>query len=77
MKIQMVIYLWIASKAIIDYIENIIFKTTTPVEDVAEIVVEAVQEVGGYFPAPQNFLKELPFICDENGILLIVELVQI
>jgi 4-aminobutyrate aminotransferase-like enzyme len=71
----MVIYLWIASKATIDYIENIIFGITTSAKDVAEIVVQVVQGEGGYFPAPQNFLKELPCICDENGILLIVELV--
>jgi len=62
-----------ASKATIDYIENIIFKTTTPAEDVAGIVVEPVQGEGGYFPAPQSFLKELRRICDENGILLIVD----
>lgn len=62
-----------ASKATIDYIENIIFKTTTPAEDVAGIVVEALQGEGGYFPAPQNFLKELRRICNENGILLIVD----
>jgi 4-aminobutyrate aminotransferase len=62
-----------ASKATIDYIENIIFKTTTPAEDVAGIVVEALQGEGGYFPAPQHFLKELRRICNENGILLIVD----
>ena len=62
-----------ASRATIDYIENIIFKTTTPAEDVAGIVVEALQGEGGYFPAPDHFLKELRRICDENGILLIVD----
>ena len=62
-----------ASKATIDYIENFIFKFTTPAEDVAGIVVEALQGEGGYFPAPQSFLKELRRICNENGILLIVD----
>ncbi|CAF1223641.1 unnamed protein product [Didymodactylos carnosus] len=62
-----------ASKATINWIENIVFKTTTPAEDVAGIVVEAVQGEGGYIPAPKNFLKELRRICNENGILLIVD----
>lgn len=62
-----------ASKATIHWIENILFKTTTPAEDLAGIVVEAVQGEGGYFPAPANFLKELRRICDEHGILLIVD----
>jgi len=43
------------------------------VEDVAGIVVEVVQGEGGYFPPPQHFLKELRCICDENGILLVVD----
>ena len=40
------------------------------------IVVEAVQGEGGYVPAPKNFLKGLRRICDEHGILLIVDEVQ-
>lgn len=62
-----------ASKATINWIENVLFKTTTPAEDVAGIVVEAIQGEGGYFPSPPNFLKELRRICDEHGILLIVD----
>ncbi len=65
-----------ASKATIDWIENTLFKTTTPPEEVAAIVVEAVQGEGGYVPAPQNFLKELRRICDENGIMLVIDEVQ-
>lgn len=65
-----------ASKATINWIENTIFKTTTPPEEVAGIVVEAVQGEGGYVPAPPDFLKELRRICDENGIMLIVDEVQ-
>ncbi len=62
-----------AATAVINYIENFVFKTTTPAEDVAGIVVEAIQGEGGYFPSPPNFLKELRRICNENGILLIVD----
>ena len=59
-----------------NWIENRLFKTTTPPEEVAAIVVEAVQGEGGYVPAPEGFLKGLRRICDEHGILLIVDEVQ-
>jgi 4-aminobutyrate aminotransferase len=65
-----------ASKATIDWIENRLFQTTTPPEEVAGIVVEAVQGEGGYVPAPKGFLKELRRICDEHEIMLIVDEVQ-
>ena len=42
----------------------------------AAIVVEAVQGEGGYVPAPKDFLRGLRRICDEHGILLIVDEVQ-
>ena len=60
----------------VNWIENRLFKTTTPPQEVAAIVVEPVQGEGGYVPAPAGFLKELRRICDENGILLIVDEVQ-
>jgi 4-aminobutyrate aminotransferase len=53
-----------------------LFKTTTPPQEVAAIIVEAVQGEGGYVPAPKNFLQGLRRICDEHGILLIVDEVQ-
>lgn len=65
-----------ASRATIEWIENTLFKTTTPPEEVAAIVVEAVQGEGGYIPAPGGFLKELRRICDEHGIMLVVDEVQ-
>jgi 4-aminobutyrate aminotransferase len=60
----------------INWIENRLFKTTTPPEEVAAIVVEPVQGEGGYVPSPAGFLKELRRICDEHGILLIADEVQ-
>jgi 4-aminobutyrate aminotransferase len=65
-----------ASQATINWIENTLFKTTTPPEEVAGIVVEVVQGEGGYVPAPKKFIKELRRICDEHGIVLIVDEVQ-
>ncbi len=60
----------------VNWIENRLFKTTTPPTEVAAIVVEPVQGEGGYVPAPSGFLKEVRRICDEHGILLIVDEVQ-
>src|SRR5215216_3967246 len=64
------------SRACLDWIEKRLFLTTTPPEEVAAIVVEAVQGEGGYVPAPKEFLHGLRRICDEHGILLIVDEVQ-
>jgi 4-aminobutyrate aminotransferase len=64
------------SRDVINWIENRLFKTTTPPEEVAGIVLEVVQGEGGYVPAPKPFVKELRRICDENGIMLIIDEVQ-
>src|SRR5438876_285886 len=65
-----------AAEGALNWIENLLFKTTTPPTEVAAIVVEPVQGEGGYIPAPQGFLKGLRRICDEHGILLVVDEVQ-
>lgn len=65
-----------AGQGALTWIENRLFKTTTPPDEVAAIIVEAVQGEGGYVPAPENFLSGLRRICDEHGILLIVDEVQ-
>src|SRR5215211_812955 len=65
-----------AGQGALNWIEERLFKTTTPPEEVAAIVVEAVQGEGGYVPAPEGFLKGLRRICDQHGILLIVDEVQ-
>jgi 4-aminobutyrate aminotransferase len=64
------------TRACLDWIENRLFKTTTPPEEVAAIIVEVVQGEGGYVPAPREFLQGLRRICDEHGIMLIVDEVQ-
>ncbi|NJM53934.1 MAG: acetyl ornithine aminotransferase family protein [Blastocatellia bacterium] len=60
----------------VDWIENRLFNTTTPPEEVAAIVVEAVQGEGGYVPAPKEVLQAIRRICDEHGIVMIVDEVQ-
>ncbi len=58
------------------YIEEKLFKTILPPEEVAAIFIEPIQGEGGYVPAPANFLRELRAICDRHGILLVVDEVQ-
>jgi 4-aminobutyrate aminotransferase len=58
------------------YIEEKLFKTVLPPEEVAAIFVEAIQGEGGYVVAPTVFMQELRRICDEHGILLVVDEVQ-
>jgi 4-aminobutyrate aminotransferase len=65
-----------ASRASLEWIEERLFKTTLPPEECAGIVVECVQGEGGYVPAPKEFLQGLRRICDEHGIMLIVDEVQ-
>lgn len=65
-----------AGQGALYWIEERLFKTTTPPEEVAAIIVEAVQGEGGYVPAPKHFLLGLRRICDEHGILLVVDEVQ-
>ncbi|MEX0630640.1 MAG: aminotransferase class III-fold pyridoxal phosphate-dependent enzyme [Chloroflexota bacterium] len=45
-------------------------------EDVAAIVFEPIQGEGGYFPAPEAFIRGLREICDEHGIILIADEIQ-
>jgi 4-aminobutyrate aminotransferase len=58
------------------FIEDKLFKTTLPPEEVAAIFVEPVQGEGGYVIAPTNFMEELRRICDRHGILLVADEVQ-
>ena len=64
------------TRDVVNWIEKRLFQTTTPAEEVAGIVLEVVQGEGGYIPAPTAFVKELRRICDENGIMLIIDEVQ-
>lgn len=60
----------------ISWIEDRLFNTTTPPEEVAGIVLEVVQGEGGYVPAPAEVVKAIRQICDKHGIMLIVDEVQ-
>jgi len=58
------------------YIEEKLFKTILPPEEVAAIFIEPVQGEGGYVIAPTPFMQELRRICDKHGILLVADEVQ-
>jgi 4-aminobutyrate aminotransferase/(S)-3-amino-2-methylpropionate transaminase len=52
------------------------FVTQVAAETVAALVVEPVQGEGGFIPAPREFMQGLRRICDEHGIVLVVDEVQ-
>ncbi|OQY36730.1 MAG: aspartate aminotransferase family protein [Anaerolineaceae bacterium 4572_5.2] len=62
--------------AVVDYIENIVFKSNVPPNEVAAIVVEPIQGEGGYLVPPASFFPRLRELCDKHGIMLIVDEVQ-
>jgi 4-aminobutyrate aminotransferase / (S)-3-amino-2-methylpropionate transaminase / 5-aminovalerate transaminase len=50
--------------------------TYVAAESVAAIVIEPVQGEGGFVVAPPEFLEGVRRICDDNGIVLVVDEVQ-
>ncbi len=50
--------------------------THVAAENVAAIVIEPVQGEGGFVVAPPEFLEGVRRICDDNGIVLVVDEVQ-
>ena len=63
-------------KAVLDYIENVLFQSNVPPAEVAAIIVEPIQGEGGYLVPPDSFLPGLRALCDRHGILLIFDEVQ-
>ena len=64
-----------ATEACLAHLDELLATTVAP-SQVAAILIEPVQGEGGYYPAPPRFLRSLRSICDEHGILLIVDEVQ-
>jgi 4-aminobutyrate aminotransferase len=58
------------------FIEDELFRTILPAEEVAGIVVEPIQGEGGYLIPPRAFHQELRRLADRHGILLIFDEVQ-
>lgn len=60
----------------VQVLEEQLFKTILPAEEVAAIVVEPVQGEGGYVVPPRKFFDELTAVVRRHGILLIADEVQ-
>ncbi len=60
----------------LDYLEQKLFNTILPPQEVAAIFVEAIQGEGGYIVPENGFLERIRGICDRYGILMIVDEVQ-
>jgi 4-aminobutyrate aminotransferase / (S)-3-amino-2-methylpropionate transaminase / 5-aminovalerate transaminase len=50
--------------------------TQVAAESVAAIVIEPVQGEGGFVVAPRPFLEGVRRVCDDNGIVLVVDEIQ-
>jgi 4-aminobutyrate aminotransferase len=58
------------------YIESEILNQILPPKDVAGILVETIQGEGGYIIPPDGFYPALRKLCDQYGILMILDEVQ-
>ncbi len=62
--------------ASLDYLEEKLFTTVLPPEELAAIIVEPIQGEGGYIVPEDGFLARIRQICDRHQILMIVDEVQ-
>ncbi|MBW3581509.1 MAG: acetyl ornithine aminotransferase family protein [Euryarchaeota archaeon] len=60
----------------IGYLEDFVFKTHLPPDEVAAFFTEPVQGEGGYIVPPKGFYKRLKGLCEDHGILYVADEVQ-
>jgi len=53
-----------------------LFLTMVSPEDTAAILIEPIMGESGYYVAPDEFLRKVRSLCDQHGILLIVDEIQ-
>jgi 4-aminobutyrate aminotransferase len=53
-----------------------LLRTVCPPDELAAVFVEPIQGEGGYIVPPPDFLPGLRRVCDEHGILLVLDEVQ-
>ncbi len=64
------------AEEVVQFIEEVVFNTVAPAEEVAAIIAEPIQGEGGYVVPPDNFFPLLKKLCEKYGILLIIDEVQ-
>ncbi len=62
--------------ACVRWVEDTLFRTTIPPEEVAAVFVEPIQGEGGYVVPPPEFHKELHKLMKKYGILYVADEVQ-
>lgn len=55
---------------------DMILKGQTAYDETAAIIIEPMMGEGGYVPIPKAYLQHLREVCDEHGILLIMDEIQ-
>ena len=61
----------------LDFLEDYLFKTICPPEQVAAVFVESVQSDGGDVVPPPDFMPKLRALCDRHGIYLVVDDIKV
>lgn len=62
--------------AVLNYLENVVFRNLVPPDKVAAVLLEPIQGEGGYIVPPDSFIPGLRQLCNKYGILLIADEVQ-
>jgi 4-aminobutyrate aminotransferase len=62
--------------ACVHWVEDTLFRTTIPPEEVAAIFIEPIQGEGGYVVPPPEFHKEMHKVAQKYGILYVADEVQ-
>jgi diaminobutyrate-2-oxoglutarate transaminase len=61
----------------IAYLRSVLTDSSSGIQKPAAIILETVQAEGGVCPAPIQWLKDLRAVCDEFGIIMIVDDIQV
>ena len=62
--------------ACLDYLEDVVFKSYIAPDETAAVFVEPIQGDAGWHVPPKGWHQRLRSICDEHGMLLVIDEVQ-